>query len=157
MPTALTLVTTSIQDEEVVSFCSHCARRAPAQVPNARVCKRCGFGVILEADVGLAPHEDEAFLVVDRAMCVGALSRHAEKLLEISETTAVNCHLSDLLSPAEVEPGNSRSLAMAIASAVHGEPGAQRLAVRPANMFGIHLKARLGSCGPHPAALIVFE
>jgi hypothetical protein len=155
--TTLTLVKEPTEPEPLVSFCSHCADRVPTPAVAARVCPKCGLGVMLEADAELAPREAAAFLVLDGAMSVCAVSRAAETLLGTSETDAVNHHLSELLSVADVESVTTSSLAAAISSAARGRRDSHQLVLRPANFYGVRLQARLGSCGPRPAALIVFE
>lgn len=160
--TALRLVTETPATQErpgreLVGFCSHCA--SPATTPDAatRVCGQCGFGVMLEADSGLAPAAGGAFLVVDHAMSILAVSRGAEALLEVTEIHAVHRHLTELLHPADAEAQNRASLAFAVSSAVSGAEVPKGFTLRPANLFGVRLTARIGSCGPHPGALIVLD
>src|ERR1700729_210642 len=78
-----------------VPFCSHCGTRpvvsvrsgrsgksgATDRATGSRVCGACGFGLILEAATDIAPHAGDAFLVLDRALSVCAVSRGAERLL----------------------------------------------------------------------------
>jgi PAS domain-containing protein len=158
--TALKLVTeTTWRDEqftaEQVSFCSHCAARATKPDRRTRVCGFCSLGVMLEASAEIAPAVDDAFLVVDRAMSILAVSRGAEALLETTEVQAVHRHLTELLHPPDTEAGNRSSLAFAISSAVSGSPIDKPFTLRPANLFGVRLGARIGSCGPRPGALVI--
>jgi hypothetical protein len=144
-----------------VSFCSHCgtrpfAWRHPARPPASRVCADCSLGLILEAAEDIAPHAGEAFIVLDRALSVCAVSRGAELLLATSEPDVVNRHVSALLMPADAEVGGE-SLSVAVAWAARGEAGTRATIVRPANTFGIRLTARIGACGPSRAALVVLE
>ena len=62
-----------------VLFCSHCGTRPfvsdnAATSPGSRVCGECGLGLILEAAQDVAPHAGDAFLVLDRALSVCAVS-----------------------------------------------------------------------------------
>jgi hypothetical protein len=113
--------------------------------------------VLLEADPELAPAPGAAFLVVDRAMSICAISESAEQLLETSEVQAVHRHLTELLTLADTEAQNRGSLAFAVSAAVGGATAIKRFTLRPANHFGVRLVARLGNCGPHPSALIVLD
>jgi hypothetical protein len=144
----------------VVSFCSHCGAR-PSQLPeatsNSRVCGACGLGLMLESRADVAPNVGEAFLVLDRSLAVCGLSEAAERLLAASEPDVVNRHVSDLLMPADAEGKNGTSLSTAVAWAAQGDGGTRTTVVRPANTFGIRLTARITSCGPPRAALVVLE
>jgi PAS domain-containing protein len=121
------------------------------------VCGACGLGLILEAGEDVAPHAGDAFLVLDRALSVCAVSRGAEELLAISEPDAVNRHITDLLMPADAEEDGGETLAVAVAWAARGDGGSRSTIVRPANTFGIRLTARIAGCGPPRAALLVLE
>jgi hypothetical protein len=69
----------------------------------------------------------------------------------------VNRHVTDLLMPADAEGSGGQSLSLAVAWAARGDGGSRTAVVRPANTFGIRLTARIGSCGPPRAALLVLE
>ncbi|HUB04338.1 MAG TPA: hypothetical protein VMA76_04665 [Solirubrobacteraceae bacterium] len=145
-----------------VLFCSHCGTRPfvsnkVSAAPSSRVCGECGLGLILEAGEDIAPHAGDAFLVLDRALSVCAMSRGAERLLAASEPDAVNRHITDLLMPADAEEEGGETLAVAVAWASRGDGGTRTTRVRPANTFGIRLTARIASCGPPRAALVVLE
>lgn len=160
---ALRLVSSPLEREApapLVSFCSHCGTRraqALAQLSSSRVCEDCGLGLILEARADVAPHAGDAFLVLDRALAVCAVSRGAEGLLATSEPDAVNRHVTDLLMPAHAEEKGGDNLSAAVAWAARGEGGIRSTVVRPANTFGIRLTARITSCGPPRAALVVLD
>lgn len=150
-------------DEPVVEyhwFCGHCA--APAEgmqppAPAARVCNACGLGLMLEARADVAPAADEAFLVVDGALRVQAVSRSAEQLLGVGEDRAVNQPVARLLAGADAELSGTQSFAGAVIAAVaDGEEPVQRF-VRPSNTFGVRMRARIAPCGPPRAALIVLD
>ncbi|HEY4824540.1 MAG TPA: hypothetical protein VIH49_05775 [Solirubrobacteraceae bacterium] len=145
-----------------VPFCSHCGTRPfvsdkAATSPNSRVCGECGLGLILEAAQDIAPHAGDAFLVLDRALSICGVSRGAERLLATSEPDAVNRHMTHLLMPADAEEEGGETLAVAVAWAARGDGGTRTTTVRPANTFGIRLTARIASCGPPRAALVVLE
>jgi hypothetical protein len=161
---ALRLVSPPVEREAptpLVAFCSHCGTRpAPAHAPqlsSSRVCENCGLGLILEARADVAPNDGDAFLVLDRALAVCAVSRGAEHLLATREPDAVNRHVTDLLMPAAAEEKGSETLSVAVAWAARGDSGIRTAVVRPANTFGIRLTARIAPCGPPRAALLVLE
>ena len=157
---ALALVLPLTEDGEPrIWFCSHCgARPELAQPPanDARVCEGCGLGLLLDAAAHTAPEVGDAFLVLDRSLSVCAVSRSAEELLATTETAAVNHHVTELLVPADSESQAGGNLAAAVSAATRGdEPRA--VFVRPANLFGVRMRARIVPCGPAPAALVAFE
>jgi hypothetical protein len=142
----------------IVSFCTHCGARPEAEEacgPAERVCGRCHLGVLLETRADCAPRPGDAFLVIDNSLSVCAVSAAAEKLLATQETDAVNRHITELLVPADTETGGE-TLAVAITWAARGDSGTRRVFARPAHTFGVRLSARIGSCGPPRAALLVF-
>jgi PAS domain-containing protein len=158
----LRLLTTPVEREvpaPTVSFCSHCGTRPAlaAEPPRSRVCDACGFGLLLESRVDSAPKAGDAFLVLDRSLSVCAVSEAAERLLATSEPDAVNRHVTDLLMPADAEEQRGESLSLAVMWAARGDGGTHSAVVRPANTFGIRLTARISSCGPPRAALLVLE
>ena len=155
--TALRLVPSPAPTDAQISFCSHCAARPGGADRQTRVCEECGLGVLLEASAGIAPLAGGAFLVADQTMSICAVSRGAEELLEISEVQAVHRHLTALLTPADIDVDDRGSLAFAISCAVSGDPVDKRFTLRPVNLFGVRLRARIGSCGPSPGALVVLE
>lgn len=144
---------------ETTAFCSHCGAHAdPAELDApSRVCASCSLGLLLEAQTSLAPQPDDAFIVVDCALSVCAVSRAAERLLATSEIDAVNRHLTELVVPADAESQGAENLAVAATWAARGDCGEQRVMVRPTNTFGVRTTARIGTCGPPRAALVVFE
>jgi len=151
-----------------VPFCSHCGTRPFARGngnatasamsnPGSRVCGSCGLGLILEASEDIAPNVGDAFLVLDRALNVCAVSAAAERLLATSEPDAVNRHVTQLLMPADAEEDGGESLSVAVAWAARGDGPIRTTVVRPSNTFGIRLTARIAGCGPPRAALLVLE
>jgi hypothetical protein len=138
-------------------FCGHCGRAPRDDVPSAlsRVCPRCGLGLILRAPAEVVPTASDPFLVVDTSLAVCALSRHAELLLGVSETDAVNRHVTQFLVPAEPEAPTPHNLVALLAWAARGHAEPRSVVVRPTGTFGVRYWARVGSCGPPPAALVV--
>ncbi|MFZ0039698.1 MAG: hypothetical protein WAK93_00200 [Solirubrobacteraceae bacterium] len=142
-------------------FCGHCAAPSPGGAPpppNARVCTSCGLGLLLEARQDVVPEADDAFLVVDSSMLVQAMSREAQSLLAVTEELAIDKPVAELLVPADAEAQGRTGFAAAIAQAAEGDdPDSARSFVRPWNTFGVRLRARIATCGPPRAALIVLE
>jgi hypothetical protein len=142
---------------DLVCFCGHCGVHADAPTSTSRVCTGCGLGVMLTADASLAPAPGAPFVIVDCSLSVCAVSRGAEQLLGVTETAAVNRHVTELFVPAEAEAEDPANLAVAIAWAARGEePGHRHATIRPANVFGVRMPARIGRCGPPTAALVLF-
>jgi hypothetical protein len=103
------------------------------------------------------PERGDAFLIVDASMRVHGLSKQAEQLLGLREDVAVNRPLTELLVPAAAETGSGSALSAAVADAVASGTEPLRAFVRPANTFGVRIRARIVACGPPRAALIVLE
>jgi PAS domain-containing protein len=145
---------------EFTWFCGHCA--APAQgdqppAPMARVCRSCGLGVMLETRADIAPSHRDAFLVIDSSLLVQAMSWRAETLLGVTEDSAVNRPVMQLLVPADAEAGRPAGFAAALVEAAAGADEPVNAFIRPWNTFGVRLRARVASCGPPRAALVVLE
>ncbi len=141
-------------------FCGHCAAPSPngaAPPPTARVCTSCGLGLLLEAREDAVPSDRDAFMVVDSALLVQAMSREAQSLLAVTEEMAIDKPVGELLVPADTEAGRT-GFAAAIAMAAEGQdPETARSMVRPWNTFGVRLRAKIATCGPPRAALVVLE
>jgi hypothetical protein len=145
---------------EYLWFCGHCAAPAPGDqppAPAARVCRSCGLGLLLETREDAAPDPADAFLIVDGSMRVHGLSRHAEQMLGVREDTVVNRPLTELLVPADAEAGHRTALAAAVADAVANDTEPLHAFVRPANTFGVRVRARITACGPPRAALVLLD
>jgi PAS domain-containing protein len=160
--TALTLVPGGLDaPEDWKWFCGHCAAPAPGGAPpppTARVCTSCGLGLLLEAREDAVPDGRDAFLVVDSRLLVQAMSREAQTFLGLSEEEAIDKPVAELLVPADAEAQGRTGFAAAIAQAADGEdPDLGRAFVRPWNTFGVRMRARIATCGPPRAALIVLE
>jgi hypothetical protein len=154
---ALSLVQAPLTDPQpTVPFCSHCGTQ-PERDTGSRVCDSCGLGLILHAASDAAPGPGAAFVVLDASLSVCAVSQAAESLLAARETDAVNRHVTELLVPADAEAQEGQNLAVAVTWAARGDEGTRAVNLRPANTFGVRLRARISSCGPPRAALIVFD
>lgn len=142
-------------------FCGHCAAPSPggaAPPPTARVCASCGLGLLLEAREDSVPNAGDAFLVVDSHLLVQAMSRQAQRLLGLSEEKAIDKPVAELLVPADAEAQGRTAFGSVVAEAAGGADGDPRRAfVRPWNTFGVRMRARISTCGPPRAALVVLE
>jgi hypothetical protein len=143
------------RDAPHVTFCSHCGEHPGAET-TSRVCESCGLGLLLRARADTAPAFGDAFVVLDSSLSVCAVSAAAEELLATREIDAVNCHITQLLVPADAEAQGVESVAAAVMWAARGEYGPRPAMVRPATTFGIRLHARIAHCGPPHAAVVVF-
>lgn len=142
---------------ELVSFCGHCgvAPEPTPPAPPSRVCGRCGLGLVLQASPAVAPKDGEPFLVIDSTLSVCAVSAHAEELLGIDETRAVNRHIVDFLVPADANARSADNLLVMLVGAAAGSGESRTAVVRPRQEFGVRFRVRVGHCGPPHAALLV--
>ena len=142
-------------------FCGRCAAPSPngaAPPPNGRVCPSCELGLLLEAREDAVPTDRDAFLVVDSSLLVQAVSAQAETFLGVTEEQSIDKPVAELLVPADAEAQGRTSFAAAIGQAADGQdPETARRFVRPWNTFGVRMRARIATCGPPRAALIVLE
>lgn len=140
-------------------ICGACGAPGPEGVtplPFARSCEACGEGVLLEAADALAPHAGDPFLLVDEALTVRSISPAAADLLAVAPDAAVGLPVADLLCAADAEAGATGALAAAVlGAAADGAEDPARLTVRPADVFGVRIPARIGVCGPPRTALVV--
>ena len=121
---ALRLVQPAVAEPVEFSwFCGHCAAPSHGEqppAPMARVCRSCGLGVMLETRADIAPSHRDAFLVIDSSLLVQAMSWRAETLLGVTEDSAVNRPVVQLLIPADAEAGRPARFAAALAEAAAG-------------------------------------
>ena len=76
----------------------------------------------------------------------------------MTEETAINKPVAELLVPADAEAQGRTGFAAAVAQAADGPgSGHPRSFVRPWNTFGVRMRARIATCGPPRAALVVLE
>ncbi|MGA2009628.1 MAG: PAS domain-containing protein [Solirubrobacteraceae bacterium] len=122
------------------------------------MCPSCGLGLLLEAREDAVPSSRDAFLVVDSSLLIQAMSREAQGLLGVTEELAIDKPVAELLVPADAEAQGRTGFAAAIAIAADGSDGDIAHAfVRPWNTFGVRMRARIATCGPPRAALIVLD
>jgi hypothetical protein len=141
-------------------FCGRCAAPSLAgepPVPTARVCPSCGMGVLLETLSDAVPDPADAFLVVDSKLLVQAMSGPAERLLAVREESAVDRPIVELLWPADAEASRADPFIGAVTAAATGGEGRSHAFVRPWNTYGVRIRARIATCGPPRAALLVLE
>jgi hypothetical protein len=113
---------------------------------------------MLEAREDVVPASRDAFLVVDSSLLVQAMSREAQSLLGMTEEMAINKPVAELLVPADAEAQGRTGFAASIAMAADGQDlDVARCIVRPWNTFGVRMRARVATCGPPRAALIVLD
>jgi hypothetical protein len=113
---------------------------------------------LLEAREDAVPESADAFLVVDSQLLVQAMSAEAQQFLDMTEEVAINKPVAELLVPADAEAQGRTAFAEAIAQAADGQdPETARSTVRPWNTFGVRMRARIATCGPPRAALVVLE
>jgi PAS domain-containing protein len=142
-----------------VHFCSHCGTHGAedGSAPDTRVCGRCGLGLLIAAAPSIAPDRGDPFVLVDGALTTCGLSREAEDLLGLGESEALHQRITDLLLPADCEAAGADSLIHLLVGAARGDMPSADVVVRPTREFGIRYWARIGSCGPPKAALIVLR
>ena len=129
------------------SFCN-CAAPSPhgdAPPPTARVCPSCGLGLLLETRRDVLPSSHDAFLVIDSALLVQAVSRRAQALLGVTEEGAVDRPVAELLAPADAEAQGRAGFAAALADAAAGADEPANAIVRPWNTFGVRMRARIAA------------
>ncbi len=112
---------------------------------------------MLEARSDIVPGSRDAFLIVDSALLIQAVSREAERLLAVTEEAAVHRPVAELLQTADAEARGRIGFAGAVAEAVGGAEDPMHAFVRPWNTFGVRMRAKIAPCGPPRAALIVLE
>jgi hypothetical protein len=140
-----------------VQFCGHCGHAAVVDIaqPSSRVCGRCELGLLIGAPADLAPAPSDPFLLVDSTLSVCGMSALAEELLGVSETAAVNRHITEFLVPADAEVSGPGDLVNLLIHAARGAGEIHDVVLRPSDEFGIRYWARIGPCGPPRAALLV--
>jgi hypothetical protein len=145
---------------ERTRFCSRCG--TTSQEPDAqavpfgfdRVCGRCGMGIMLTAPRKLFPGPGAAFVVVTREGRISAVSEAAEPLVG-EEAGLLGMPIGSALAS---EQGDDRLARQVTRAAGGGRDVAEAtLAPVPQGSRPARLKARIASCGPPRAALLVLE
>jgi ribosomal protein S27AE len=148
--------------DERVRFCSRCGAvsddpelRTETTYRMDRVCNACGMGVLLTTSRELLASATAVFMVATRDLSVTAVSEAAESLFG-EETGLIGAHLLSLIS----SPLGDEELVAAVARAAAGIRGVTLLpvfAVSPEARRRGPLEARIGTCGPPRAALVVLS
>jgi len=120
-----------------------------------RVCDRCGMGVMLTGPRKALPSAGAAFVVAGRDGKITAVSEAAERLLG-EEAALLDTPLTSLITSPDGDEQFSRVVSRAAGGSrevselriVASAPAARRLGP---------LSARIASCGPPRAALLVLE
>jgi hypothetical protein len=114
---------------------------------------------MISAPAVVAPRRDDAFLILDGQMVVGALSKRAQSLLGVSEHWALDRRIDEFLTPAHPRVPGTDTLETALARAAQGEltPRTLEVNLRSSKSNKVSFVARIGPCGPPPSTLIVFD
>lgn len=143
-------------DAAPLAFCSYCGA-APDGPADSRVCPRCTMGLVLEAHPEVTPAPGDAFVVCDFQLRVCALSRGAERLLGTTEPLAVHRPVGDLVRGASRDDLGLPALSALLRGAAAGEIDVRRTIVSVSSPHGLVCPARVGSCGPPPAAVLIID
>jgi hypothetical protein len=135
-------------------FCGYCGAQPEGArpAPFTRVCDQCGLGLLLETPTGAVPHDGEPYFVVDRELLVRAVSKSAERALQVREPEIVLAPVDEVLP---LGTGRGR-LELAIRRAAAGDDQVRHALVRAGAGFQ-RRRARISCCGPPAAALVVLE
>jgi PAS domain-containing protein len=140
-------------------FCTRCGATAKEAHDTPfgfdRVCGRCGMGIMLSAPRKVLPGSGAAFVVVTREGRISAVSEAAE-LLVGEEAGLLGMPVGSALASAD---GDER-LARQVARAAGGGREVETAELTPVPQAGsrpTRLNARITTCGPPRAALLVLE
>jgi hypothetical protein len=114
------------------------------------------MGLMLRAPDDVAPSAGEAFLIVDRALAVCAVSETAEDAVGVTEPFAIGRLISELVVPEATAPGAEGLLMLVRRAVLDGGPP-RRTPARVAGEGADVVTVRVGPCGPPRAALIALE
>jgi hypothetical protein len=146
--------------EHFAWFCGRCAAPSCHPTPERsalRICPSCGLGLLLRTRAELAPAPGDAFLIVDTTLAIGAVSERAEQILQITEHQAVYRQLTEVLVPAQLDRADEHALIRTVSAATTGRDSLHSIFVTLKNTYGIRIRARIGSCAPPRAGLIVLD
>ena len=146
---------------ERTRFCTRCA--ASAEEPEAqsvpfgfdRVCGRCGMGIMLTAPKKALAGPGAALVIVTREGRISAVSEAAEPLIG-EERGLLGMPIGSALTSTEGDDRLARQVARA-AGAGREVAAATLTPVLQAGDTPTRLNARIASCGPPRAALLVLE
>jgi hypothetical protein len=152
---------TATERQRPIRFCSRCGHPSdvPAEGPHhgARVCKRCGMGMLLTCSRDALPGEAAAFLIATFDMHVSAVSQAGERIFG-PEQSVVGAPILELIG----SPLGDDHLARYVAQAAQRACDPVVLPVRALDRGKSSTKvgtlaARIATCGPPRAALITVE
>jgi hypothetical protein len=115
------------------------------------------MGLLLRTHRDLAPAPGDAFVVCDALLRVCALSRGAELLLGVFEPSVIHSPLEDLVTGVTRDAHGEPALPGLLRDAAAGELEIERTIVAPGGRREATCPARVGSCGPPLAALLVID
>jgi PAS domain-containing protein len=138
------------------SFCSRCGEHSERPPRGRRVCETCEAGVLLSCAGDALPAVTAAFLICTSELTVTAMSEAAEAIFGRPEADLVGAGLLDLLT----SPVGDEQVARHAGLAALRESGPVTMPLRvvaeDAPRLGT-LSARIATCGPPRAALVVLE
>ncbi len=143
-------------------FCSRCGE--PAMEPPAgseqplmeqRVCGVCGMGILLRCTPDALPGAGSAFLIVDRALEVAAVSEAAEPIFA-TEEKLTGVGLLDLLTSTIGDRRFAKTISRAALRVHETVTVPARLTGDKADAIGT-MACRISTCGPPRAALVTVE
>lgn len=139
------------------TFCSYCGFPPPARWRRRAhfVCASCEHGYMVQTTPGAVPRYDEPFVIVDSRLRVQAVSLQAEDVLMVPGSESFGAQLARYLISDDPRDPTGAQLTLRITLAVEGRTAPGTLRVRTASAPEIRFKARLSSCRPPAAALLV--
>jgi hypothetical protein len=144
-----------------IRFCTRCGHpsdlAAGRPVHGARVCDRCGLGMLLTCSRDAMPGEAAAFLIVTFDMRVSAVSQAGEHIFG-AEQSVIGTPVLKLIGSPLGDDHLARYVGQAAQRACDPVVMPVRLVerVKSASTLGT-LAARIATCGPPRAALITVE
>jgi hypothetical protein len=142
-----------------IRFCSRCGHPADEPPPRprqrARVCDRCGMGMLLTCARDALPGDNAAFLIATFDLTISAVSEAGEKIFG-PEQSLVGVHVLDLLSSPLGDDHLARHVGQAAQRACDPVIMPVRMSAKQARGVGT-LAARIATCGPPRAALVTVE
>jgi hypothetical protein len=112
------------------------------------------LGFVLCAPAEAIPRHDDPFVIVDENLVVQAVSRHAETVLLVDEPAGFSARLDELLIS---DNGDLEGVELArlVHAAVEGASPSETVELRTVGDPVVRFRARVSSCGPPLAALLV--
>jgi hypothetical protein len=110
---------------------------------------------MVQTTPGAVPRSTEPFVIVDERLRVQAVSLQAEDVLMVADSDGFGAPLARYLISDDPRDPNGTQVTLRVTLAVEGRPALGALKVRTASAPEIRFRARLSSCGPPAAALLV--